>query len=51
MPFLSSPSPDYTVLRRCREQALATMTNWSGGQAKFDEVLNRRAWKLYRRCA
>lgn len=47
MPTWFSTPPDYALLRRCTEQARATMTNWSGGSAKFETVLKRRAWKFY----
>ena len=49
MPIWFSTGPDYQLLRKCKEEVRATMnqTKWNGSGRKFDEVLNRRAWKLY----
>ena len=51
MPLWFSLSPDYRLLARCREQVRAEMlaSKWVSGQSKFEDVLNRRAWKLYHR--
>ena len=51
MPLWFSPSPNYRLLARCREQVRAEMlaSKWVSGQSKFEDVLNRRAWKLYHR--
>ena len=51
MPLWFSPSPDYPLLARCQETIRAEMlaARWVGGQARFDEVMRRRAWKLHNR--
>jgi len=51
MPLWFSPSPNYRLLARCREQVRAEMlaSKWISSQSKFEKVLTRRAWKLYNR--
>ena len=49
MPLWFSPGINYPLLSRCREQVRTEMlkAKWNGGQWKFEEVMNRRAWKRY----
>ena len=51
MPLAFSPGTNHALLRECHAKVRIEMlkTKWNGGQWKFDEVLNRRAWKLYNR--
>ena len=51
MPGMFDGSPNYPLLARCQETIRAEMlaTKWIGSQARFDEVMRRRAWKLYNR--